>query len=138
MQLRTRKSQTTKGIISKKPLFALDAQIAFTAQERASIDKYQLGEEIVYSSDAKKKHVDTMVAASQGQVGLLKGFAAMAANAFTLSCTINSLARGQHIECKTLGEVLEADLAIKEACQTVRTFLDVAATFDGSQETLEF
>ena len=56
----------------------------------------------------------------------------------SLTVTIDSLTRGQEVECKDLDELLAADQAIKEACGYLRVYLDAAATFDGRQEVIEY
>jgi hypothetical protein len=45
--------------------------------------------------------------------------------------------RGVHVECKDLDELLGAKSAILEAAQSLRSYLDVAATFDGREEIVE-
>jgi hypothetical protein len=56
----------------------------------------------------------------------------------SLRITIASLMRGVHVECKDLDEVLGAKNAILEAAQSLRDYLDVAASFDGREEIVEF
>ncbi len=55
-----------------------------------------------------------------------------------LNITIASLAKGHHIECKDLGELIAAESALCEACKNVKSFLDVAATFDGREIIVAF
>jgi hypothetical protein len=47
------------------------------------------------------------------------------------------LVSGQHIETKSLPELIGAEAAIREACDTVKGYLEVAATFDGREEVVE-
>ena len=51
----------------------------------------------------------------------------------SLNISIDSLMRGQHIECKDLDELLGAEEAIQNACQSIRRYIDVAQTFDGRE-----
>lgn len=56
----------------------------------------------------------------------------------SLRITIDSLVAGRHIECKTMDELFAAEVAIREGCETLRTYLDLAVTFDGREEMIEF
>jgi hypothetical protein len=58
--------------------------------------------------------------------------------ALSLNVTVDGLISGQHIECKDLDELLGAESAIIEACQNAKGYLDVASTFDGREQVLEF
>ena len=118
MKLILKRSQRSSGMLGNKVAFGLNARIDLTPEERNNIAKYRLGSEIVYSSEALRKHVDTMQASAAGQVGLLRGFAAMAAATLSLKCTIDSLAAGQYIECKDLPELLAAEGAVRRGCET--------------------
>ena len=57
--------------------------------------------------------------------------------ALTLQVTINSLVKGQHIACKELDEMLAAEGAMVEACNTVKTYLETALSFDGRETLVE-
>ncbi len=137
MKLILKRTQRSAGMLGNKVAFGLNARIDLTAEERSNISKYRLGSEIVYSSEALRKHVDTMQASAAGEKGLLRGFAAMAASTLALKCTIDSLAAGQYIECKDLPELLAAEEAVRTGCQTIKGYLETAATFDGREEVVE-
>jgi hypothetical protein len=64
------------------------------------------------------------------------GISATAA-ALSLRITIDSLMSGVHVECKSMGELLEAERAIRDAAQNLRAYLNVARTFDGREEIVE-
>lgn len=55
-----------------------------------------------------------------------------------LSITIASLGRGHHVECKDLEELLESEDTVRNACKNLTRFLEVAATFDGSEIVVEY
>jgi hypothetical protein len=67
-------------------------------------------------------------------MGLFHGVAARLA----LKITIDSLQRGQHIECKDLNEVMDAEDALKQACLTLKMYLQTAATFDGGAVVIDY
>ena len=156
MQLKLKRSQRTGGMMGGKVIFILDARAEPTAEEASLIKKYALGKMNVYDSAERKKHQASAsghfgdasggpvfeAPTGKGVAGSLwsnaKGLASSAMMALSLSVTIDSLIAGQHIECKDLNELLGAEGAISEACKNTKTYLDVAVTFDGREEVLEF
>ena len=62
--------------------------------------------------------------------------APMAAN--DLKITASKLLRGMHIHCTDMDEVIVAKNAIVQAGKNLRNYLDVAQSFDGSEEIHEF
>jgi len=134
MQLKIQRSQRASGVMSKSVMFCVDARIHLTSEERDNIQKYKLGSQVLYSSEAAKRHAE----AASGEhyesgKSWMRGIYHAAAARMALSITVDSLQRGQHIECKDLNEVLDAEQALKEACQSLRTYLLLAQTFDGGQ-----
>lgn len=138
MQLKIRRSQKTSGMLSKSITFAVDAVASLDASEASAVDKYKLGGQIIYSSEVAKRHAATAASAAAGRSGIVGGLAAAAMSRMSLSITVDSLRRGQHIEAKDLDEVLGAEEALKEACQSLKAYLEIAQTFDGSEQVLEF
>jgi len=139
MQLKVQRSQRTGGAFGGKIIFVLDIRAEYTETERNNINKYSLGGEVIYNSAAAKAHLDR---AGQhldaGGSGLLKGMASLALARMNLNITIASLQKGVHIECKDLGELLEAEESVCTACQNLSKFLAAAATFDGRTDIIEF
>ncbi len=155
MQLKVKRSQRTGGMMGNKVIFVLDARAEPTAEEAALIKKYGLGKMNVYDSAERKKHQANAYgnfdaaagspvfgATGKGIAGSMwsnaKGLTSMAMMALSLNVTIDGLIAGQHIECKDLDELLGAEGAITEACKNTKAYLDVALTFDGREEVLEF
>jgi hypothetical protein len=64
----------------------------------------------------------------------LQGLAMAAVATVALRITVGSLTTGHHIECKDLNELIGAEGAIKEACDNIRGYLEVAESFDGREE----
>jgi hypothetical protein len=133
MKLKIQRSQRTTGVVSKSILFCVDARVELTPQQQADVVKYKLGSQVIYNSEASKKHL-----ANADARGGLKGLASLAMAAMNLNITIDGLQRGQHIECKDLNEVCAAEEALKEACGNLKTNLDIAATFDGREIVFNF
>jgi hypothetical protein len=144
MQLKLQRSQRTGGVIGNTAYFALDARAQLTNEEQINIRKYKLGGQILYSSEAAKRHADRGLA--QGALGnalhsntlMLKSIASFALARLHLNITVDSLQRGQHIECKDLEEVMGAEDALTESCQKLKAYLDTAATFDGREVLIDY
>ena len=132
-------------------VIALDARTELSPDERGLVQKYNLGNLVVYDSEARKKHG----AAAYGQFdnaantpgfssadrslwSNARGLASAAMMALSLRVTVDGLMNGQHIECKDLDELLGAEAAIRDACQNIKVYLEVAVTFDGREEVVEF
>src|SRR5690348_1688183 len=100
MQLKIQRSQRAAAL-SGKVIFCLDARIFLTAEEQANVNKYRLGSEVIYNSEASKKQLDA-AAQAHAQGSYFKSLGRLAMVAMNLNITINSLQRGQHIECKDM------------------------------------
>ena len=155
MQLKVKRSQRSGGMLGNKVIFILDARAEATAEEASLIKKYGLGKMNVYDSEARKKHQGNALANFDNAAGTpvfgatgksvagslwsnARGLASSAMMAMTLSVNVDGLIAGQHIECKDLDELLGAEGAMIEACKNAKSYLDVATTFDGREEVLEF
>jgi len=121
-------------------IFCLDARIQLTPEEQANVNRYKLGSQVIYNSEASKRHLaKSETAQSTGTAGgIAKSFVSLAMAALNLNITINGLQRGQHIECKSLDELLGAEEALMEACKNLRAYLDTAASFDGREVLVDF
>ena len=60
MQLKLQRSQRTGGVLGNTVIFCLDARADYNPTETANISKYKLGGEIVYNSQAAKRHLENM------------------------------------------------------------------------------
>lgn len=122
-----------------KVIFCLDARIEPTPEEVEAIRKYKLGGTSVYNSEDARKHADSAneKLASGRLWDTAKAAVSVGMMALSLRCTLDSLTKGQHIECKDMGELLGAEAAIVEACETAKAFLQAAFTFDGREEIIE-
>ena len=134
MQLKIKRSQTTSGMISKTVKFCSDIRAEYTQEERANINKYGLGGEVIYNSRSAAEHREMAAAVGPS----LRALGHLALAEMNLTITIASLQQGHHIECKDLGELLECEEAICEACKSIKGFLDAAETFDGREIVVNF
>jgi hypothetical protein len=138
MQLKLKRSQRSAGLMGGKVVFALDAQVDFSPDEAALVKKYGLASQTIYDSEARKKHAGTVRDYAEGRSGFLSGAAAFAMSSLSLHVTVDGLSRGQHIEAKSLDELIGAEEAIREACGIIKNYLAVATTFDGREEVIDF
>lgn len=137
MHLNLKRSQKTAGMMGNTIVFMLDARADLTPDEMADVKKYRMGSQVIYNSEASKKHLANM-ADSMSNGGLIKGFTALAMSKMSLNITIDSLTNGQHIEAKDLDEMLGAEQALQQACERLKIYLETASTFDGREIVLEF
>ena len=134
MQIKVRRSQKTSGLMGKTVVFCADIRAEYTPEERANINKYALGGEVIYNSRAAADHLNRVGQQVDGSAkGLLKGIGSLVLAKMNLNITIASLQQGHHIECKDLLELLECEETIVNACKNLKTFLEAAATFDGRE-----
>jgi hypothetical protein len=158
MQLKLKRSQR-KNLMGKM-IFVLDARMEVPQAEWELIRKYRLGNHVIYDSTARERHTESLKAHLESTkehpsyrdtldnqlLGVGKtmfrfaraGVSAARAS-FSLRVTVDSLiTRGEHVECKDMNELLGAENAIRQAGENLRTYLNVAATFDGEEQVLEF
>lgn len=147
MQLKIQRSQRMGGAFGNKVLFCLNVRAEYTPAEETNVRKYKLGSEIIYNSQGARKHLANMDAhldrtqvgsAGERAAGLAHGLYSLAMAKMNLNISIASLGRGQHIECKDLGELMEAEVAVMNACRNLRDYLALAATFNGSIVLVDF
>ncbi|MBS0532711.1 MAG: hypothetical protein JSR72_01520 [Proteobacteria bacterium] len=139
MQLKIKRSQRNAGVLSNNVVFCLDARVEFTAAEHASLTRHKLWNQCIYNSEASKRLLDKSAAQMDGSVlGGFKSLATAALAGLRLNIFVKSLAAGQHVECKSMDELLGAEDAIMTACQNLRVYMDTAATFDGREVLFDF
>lgn len=133
MRLTLKRGQKKEGMISKSVVFVLDARAQYTEEEKHAIREYGLGNQVIYNSEASKKHLEAAETSS--------GWGALARTAMhrlSLNVTVDSLGNGHSIDCKTLDEVMGAEEAIRQACETVKQYITLAQTFNGDAEVVEY
>jgi hypothetical protein len=141
-----------------KIAFTLDARIDVSAENRALIEKYKLGDRVIYESANREKYRDKAlrnVANTQDQPGLFAspgsqvwglaktlgrvGAAAINASfsALSLRVTVNSLMSGVHIECKDMNELLDAEDSIRQAGLNLKNEIATATSFSGQEDVID-
>lgn len=111
MQLKIKRSQEMKGFLGKTAHFSIAFRVQFTPEEKALIEKYKLGGTVLTPLE-------------------LEGWQ------WDLTC--NAAEKGDSIECKSLGALLNAEKLVKDACEQLQTYLQVAKSFDGTEVVHEF
>lgn len=133
MQLVLKREQSSKGLMSKSVVFVLNARVDLSEEEKFNVEKYKLGPQIIYNSETSRKHLEA--GRNSGRAGKI---ARLALVSMSLNISIDSLQRGHEIPCNSLDEVLGAEEAIRDACDYLKTYLELAETFDGRQEVIEY
>jgi hypothetical protein len=157
MQLKLKRTQRN-GMLGKV-IFVLDARMEISAEERGLIEKYRLGDNVIYDSTARKKYTEAtgahlertreqvsfsdtpgaqLLGVGKSLYRLARAGVSATMASLSLRITVYSLMGGVHVECKSMIELLGAERAIREAAENLRTYLDLAATFDGQEEIHEF
>jgi hypothetical protein len=151
--LKLKRSQKTGTMGSL--IYMLDARIDASQETLNLIARHNLGNRLIYESEARQKHA----AAAQGHLAATRGGPSLLAPAsehatgaaktiwnlgraavsavrasLALRITVNSLLSGVHVECKDMEELLEAEAAIREAKENLEGFIETAKTFDGREE----
>ena len=157
MVLTIKKSQTTS--LLGRVIFMIDARMEVAAEEHRLVGRYGLGDLLVYSSTGSDKQLAAMKARKESTkvhpgfwasareelidafrmlltLSMAGAHATMAA--YDLKITASKLLRGVHIHCTDMDEVIVAKNAIVQAGKNLRNYLDVAQSFDGSEEIHEF
>jgi hypothetical protein len=156
LRLKLRRSQ--RSSVMGKVIFALDARMELSGEETHLVQKYRLGSDLIYDSANREKYSQAaqahlemtrggpsltdsasaqMLGAGKTLYRIARGGISAAAASLSLRVTIDSLIRGVHVECKSLSELLEAETAIVEAAQNLKSYLETARTFDGREEIIE-
>ncbi len=125
MKLLLRRDQRTGGLMGNKPIFVLTVRADISAEERAAMVKYKLGDSLLYQREPNE--VGTTFAS------LGKAFVKHMLN---LTVKASDLADGKTIECKDILEMLAVEEQLKEAGQNFILMLRAAMHF-GGEEVLE-
>ncbi len=134
MKLILQKSQKTSGMIKKSITFELFAQSILSQEEKHNVETYGLGPTVIYNSENSRKHLD----AGRGSSNIIGMLGRLAMSKMSLNVSVNSLMQGQTIPCSSLDEVIAAEAAIKESCENLKGYLEIAATFDGRKEEIDY
>jgi hypothetical protein len=148
MQLKLKRSQRSAGLMGGKIVFGLNARLELTTDEGELVQKYKLGKQSIYDSENRRKHLaeahahmevsEMLPSRGSSFAHFGKGLLSAAMAGLSLKVTIDSLSSGQQIECKDLDELIAAEVAILQACNSVKTYLVTAQTFDGREEIVGF
>jgi hypothetical protein len=121
MNLLLRRDQRS-GLLGKV-IFQLDVRAEITQEEIASIQRYRLGDTILYTKNE-------MIDRGSGLLGLASR---MAFHAMNISVSVGDLANGKRIECKSILEMLAVEDQIKEAAVTFKQVLNACVHFGGEE-----
>ncbi|MEQ1903133.1 MAG: hypothetical protein ABL888_02970 [Pirellulaceae bacterium] len=124
MKLLLRRNQKP-AMVMGSPTFTLEVRAELTPEEKADIEKYKLGNTLLYVRNPNVPDVDG---------GTLGGLASMIKWRITnLTVSVKDLLQGKRIDCKDIMEMLGAEDQIKEAAQNFKAVLRAAAGFGGEE-----
>ncbi|MBI3894350.1 MAG: hypothetical protein HY313_00315 [Acidobacteria bacterium] len=126
MKLLLRRNQKAGMLGMGKIAFILEVRAELTDQEKKNIEKYRLGDTMLYERD---KIIDP----GKGLLGLASRLAFKMMN---ISVSVDDLSNGKKIDCKDIVEMLAVEEQIREAAQTFKNVLTAAASF-GGEEVIE-
>ena len=126
MKLLLRRNQKPGGMLGNKITFTLSVRADISPEEKANIQKYQLGRELLYSRGE-------MIDPGSGLLGAASRLAFKMTN---LTVSVNDLEAGKQVDCKDILEMLAVEEQIKEAAKTFKAVLHAASTF-GGEEAIE-
>lgn len=121
MNLTLRRDQ--RASLLGKVIFQLDVRAEISREELASIQRYRLGDAVLYSKSE-------MVDRGSGLLGLASR---LAFNAMNISVSVSELISGKRVECKDIVEMLAVEEQIKEAALTFKQVLNAAVHFGGEE-----
>lgn len=130
MKLILRRSQASKGMITKSVQFSLDAKVQLTEDEAADVKKYKMGSEVIYSKD----RMGYNEYANETAGGMARNLAAIAV---AITITVDDLVRGKTVACKDIPEMMAIVEQVKGACGNFKGMLDAASQFEG-EEVLDY
>jgi len=123
MKLLLRRDQQASGLLRNTIAFSITVRAELSDQERQNIQKYKLGESILYTRGE-------LVDKGSGLLGLASR---MAFHAMNISVSVNDLANGKRVECKDIMEMLGVEEQIKVAAANFKSVLEAAAHFGGDE-----
>ena len=123
MKLLLRRDQQVSGLLRNTITFSVTVRAELSDQERQSIEKYKLGESILYTRGE-------LVDKGSGLLGLASR---VAFHAMNISVSVNDLAHGKRVECKDIVEMLGVEEQLKQAAATFKMVLDAASHFGGDE-----
>ncbi len=94
--------------------FKVDAKVMLTEEEQKLVKHYKLQNEVIF----QKKMVNIW-----GQP-----------TDYTIDVRVKHLLDGQSYKCKSLDEVISYSESLHNACETLKTYLEIAASFGGREE----
>ncbi len=108
------KKRQDKKLIGKGVNFFLNAKVELTEEEQELIKRYRVEKEILLEKEKK--------------IPLTKN------RVFNFAITIESLVRGQEFRCGGIGDILDYEKEVKDACGTFKTYLNIMRDFGGTEE----
>lgn len=161
MHLLIRRMQRDDGWLFTSMTFLVDARLDLSPDEHELFQKYRLHDLVLYDSDDRVQHAYSAGESYQASASaadavplfpeiheihtVLGNFLASLwhagagathslLSALSLQVTLGTLVAGQHCETGSLEEIVAVEKAIVAGVEYLATYLDLALTYDGSEE----
>lgn len=146
MKVLLRRDQKAGMMGMGKIAFTLTIRAELEGDEKAHIEKYNLGSTCLYvqraftpgekhkNNPAKDAGDNLLLSVGKSLWELVRGLLFKARN---LTVSVDDLSKGKQIECKNIVEMLAVEGQLKEACETFKQVLTAAASF-GGEEVLNY
>lgn len=166
MHLLLRRSQRDDGgWVSSSVNFLLDVRLELDAAEQELFERYQLYDLVAYDSNDRVQQLHSALEEYEAaqepmtplpwvpsvweltrafyEIGqsvwhISAGMSHEVTAALSLQITLGTLTRGQHLESESLEEILNVAANIKASVEYLGTYLDIAVTFDGREDLIEY
>lgn len=115
------------------PEFHSTIRAEYTEDERALINKHQIGGSIIYESSQTQQYLER----AQSAQSVVKSIGFAALSRMSLTITVASLQRGHALQCADIGELLDCENAIVSACKNIKDYLEAAQSFDGREVVID-
>ena len=121
MKLLIRRSQRPGALAGV--VFQLEVRAEMSAEDKATIDKYRLGNDVLYQRDKNVLTEETFV-----------GFAkVLAKHAMNITVKVADLRDGKRIECKSIVEMMAVEEQLKYAASVLSAIMQAATGFGGEE-----
>ncbi len=130
MQLKLRRSQK-QGLTGVK--FILFAIVDLDERESTSLNKYQLGKTVLYSSE-QGDYALALLGSKAGLLNNVKGLGlSWIAKASNQLIMLGALINGKEIVCADINELIGVEEQMRTACENLSRILYVCENFDGEE-----
>ena len=87
--------------------------------------------------DLTQEEADLVKRYKADKAALMQKVVSVFGREISFDLKVDDLVKGQSFSCNDIGDILETESNVKEACETFKTYLEVMKSF-GGRETIEY